>query len=94
MNPRRIKQFLNAFRLRVYIAVETGLLDEVSGKRELGLEHLGAFTAISLKYPELLLDAADRRTLLSEIERYEPDDLPNLPPLIRKWVEYEDLLLS
>ena len=45
-NPRRLKQFVNLFRLRAYIAGEIGAFDEVGG-RTLTLPQLGKFVAIS-----------------------------------------------
>ena len=53
-NPRRIKQFINLFRLRAYISNETGLFDIVEGKTRfdsLTLEQLGKFVAISMTWP-------------------------------------------
>ncbi|MFM7438527.1 MAG: P-loop NTPase fold protein, partial [Snowella sp.] len=62
-NPRRLKQFVNLFRLRAYIASDTGLFDEVYDPSNdavtnspLTLEQLAKFTAISLKWPLLITD--------------------------------------
>ena len=52
-NPRRVKQFLNLFRLRTFMAAETGLFD---GKDGLTLLQLGKFVALSLRWPLLLFD--------------------------------------
>jgi hypothetical protein len=63
-NPRRIKQFINLFRLKVFIASNTGLFDEVKLKETeqalppLTLEQLGKFTALCMKYPLLRVDLA------------------------------------
>lgn len=46
-NARRLKQFVNLFRLRVFIAVETGLLDDGA----LTLAKLGKLVALELVYP-------------------------------------------
>ena len=55
-NPRRLKQFVNLFRLRLLIAVETGLFDTPRGERKLTLEQLSKFVVIQLKWPLLLAD--------------------------------------
>ncbi|MFM7438189.1 MAG: hypothetical protein ACKO2V_06220, partial [Snowella sp.] len=74
-NPRRIKQFLNLFRLKVYIAYLTGLFDQIEegeGKviqEPLTVFQLAKFTAISLKYPLLLLDLELDKQLLTEFYR-------------------------
>lgn len=53
-NPRRIKQFVNLFRLRGYIATRTGLFDLAAGQdpaEALTLEQFGKFVALSLRFP-------------------------------------------
>gem|GEM_PF-6781033 len=68
-NPRRIKQFLNLFRLRTYIASATGLFDFRKDNDEcLTLEQLGKFVAISLRWPLLLADIDANRQLLAELQ--------------------------
>jgi len=68
-NPRRIKQFLNLFRLRTYIASATGLFDFRKDDDEcLTLEQLGKFVAISLRWPLLLADLDANRQLLAELQ--------------------------
>ena len=53
-NPRRIKQFLNVFRLQVYIAQETGLFRDLgSPATNLTLPKLAKVTAVFLRYPVL-----------------------------------------
>jgi len=52
-NPRRMKQFVNLFRLRTFIAAETGLFDGDDG---LTLKQLGKFVALNLRWPLLLAD--------------------------------------
>ncbi len=71
-NPRRIKQFLNVFRLKAYLAYITGLLDSEKQngavtERGMTLEQLGKFTAISLKWPLLLLALERDRELLDRL---------------------------
>ena len=70
-NPRRLKQFINLFRLRTFIANETGLFDysEDSSIEEcLTLEQLGKFVAISLKWPLLLANLESEPTLLKRLQ--------------------------
>ena len=76
-NPRRLKQFANFFRLRAYIASDTGLFDEVYDTSNdavtnapLTLEQLGKFTAISLKWPLLITDLENHPNLLANLEDY------------------------
>lgn len=63
-SPRRIKTFLNAFRLALYIASAQGLLDVdlKTGKAEVTPERLGKFLALTSRYPELL-EIASRDSL-------------------------------
>ena len=80
-NPRRIKQFINLFRLRVFIASNTGLFDEVDGEGSeplppLTLEQLGKFTALCLKYPLLRVDLEKDDTLLAKLHKYACRDQP------------------
>ena len=76
-NPRRLKQFANLFRLRAYIASDTGLFDKVYDPSNdavtnspLTLEQLGKFTAISLKWPLLINDLENYPNLLVRLEHY------------------------
>ncbi len=66
-NPRRLKQFVNLFRLRAHIASETGAFDEVEG-RTLTFPQLGKFVAISLAWPGLLTDLAEKPSLLPDLQ--------------------------
>ena len=70
-NPRRIKQFINIFRLKAHIAFETGLFDEIKSPtpdKALTLEQLGKFVALTQMYPRLLDDLDSNRELLQELE--------------------------
>ena len=62
-NPRRIKQFINMFRLNAVIAAETGI------NERLELEQLGKFVAISLRWPRLLNYLEDDLDLLNDLQR-------------------------
>jgi formylglycine-generating enzyme required for sulfatase activity len=106
-NPRRIKQFINLFRLRTMIANETGLFDILDGEsleQRLTLEKLGKFVAISLRWPLLLTDLDEKPTLLNELQGYATvwyrnqftvpaaDPLPTLGPLSQRWAERHGLM--
>ncbi|MCZ8064798.1 MAG: SUMF1/EgtB/PvdO family nonheme iron enzyme [Microcystis sp.] len=87
-NPRRIKHFINVFRLKVYIANETGLFFEERDENDnllvpsLTFEQLGKFTAISLKWPLLLSDLENDQRILAKLEKFALDE--------EKTQEYEE----
>ncbi|MFY7887114.1 MAG: SUMF1/EgtB/PvdO family nonheme iron enzyme [Dolichospermum sp.] len=87
-NPRRIKHFINVFRLKVYIANETGLFFEERDENDnllvpsLTFEQLGKFTAISLKWPLLLSDLENDKKILAKLEEFALDE--------EKTKEYEE----
>lgn len=66
-NPRRLKQFINMFRLKAFIAAETGLNEYLT------LEQLGKFVAISLRWPRLLPDLEVDLKLLAELQQRAVD---------------------
>jgi hypothetical protein len=67
-NPRRIKQFLNLFRLRSYIALETGLLDEIGEQKGLSLEQIGKIVVLSMRWPDLIAEWMLDRDLMKVLE--------------------------
>jgi len=67
-NPRRVKRFLGLFRLRTFIAKETGLLASAEGSGAITLEQLGKFTALELLWPLLLQEAEQDGGLLARLE--------------------------
>jgi GAF domain-containing protein len=70
-NPRRLKQFINLFRLRAHIANETGLFDVVAGgtpSQTLTLEQLGKFVAITLMHPRILFDLETDDQLIAKLQ--------------------------
>ncbi|MFM7716454.1 MAG: serine/threonine-protein kinase pkn1, partial [Microcystis sp.] len=87
-NPRRIKHFINVFRLKVYIASTTGLFYEERDEDNnllypsLTFEQLGKFTAISLKWPLLLSDLENDKQILAKLEEFALDE--------EKTKEYEE----
>jgi hypothetical protein len=73
-NPRRLKQFVNVFRLRVMIAILTNVLAPAvsSGRADtqqngISLEQLGLFTAIILRWPRLISDLIENPQLLARL---------------------------
>lgn len=93
-NPRRLKQFVNLFRLRTYIACETGAFDEMDGK-SLTLPQMGKFVAISLVWPGLLTDLAESPDLLSLLYQaaFNQTDLNWKPsPVEKRWIQHSSLL--
>ncbi|HEY2470248.1 MAG TPA: P-loop NTPase fold protein [Terracidiphilus sp.] len=75
-NPRRMKQFINDFRLQAYIASDLGLLDFVSSadgpeRAAITLEQLGKFVAITMAWPDLVMDLIAFPALLRAIHKAE-----------------------
>ncbi|HWW98626.1 MAG TPA: P-loop NTPase fold protein [Edaphobacter sp.] len=70
-SPRRIKTFLNAFRLGLYIASCQGLLDvdSTTGEAEVTPERLGKFLVLTSRYPELRSVIDKEPTFLHNLER-------------------------
>jgi formylglycine-generating enzyme required for sulfatase activity len=93
-NPRRIKHFINVFRLKVYIANETGLFFEKRDENDnlldtsLTFEQLGKFTAISLKWPLLLSDLENDKRILAKLEEFALREL--MQSNEEKTKEYEE----
>ena len=98
-NPRRIKHFINVFRLKVYIANETGLFFEERDEDNnllypsLTFEQLGKFTAISLKWPLLLSDLENDKPILAKLEEFALDEekTQEYEESIRYWGSYSKL---
>jgi hypothetical protein len=58
-NPRRLKQFVNLFRLRALLASQTGLFGKPRNPEQfdpLTFEQLGKLVALTLRWPLLLVD--------------------------------------
>jgi hypothetical protein len=74
-NPRRVKQYVNAFRLQAYIAANLGLLDFTGGEESspgpqtayLTTEQIGKFVAIALGWPGILDDMARNPKLINDL---------------------------
>lgn len=65
-NPRRLKQFLNLFRLKTIIASNTGLFQ---GPNAVSLQQLAKWVVIILRWPLLLNDLDANPGLLKELQR-------------------------
>jgi len=97
-NPRRVIQFINIFRLRAYIANETGLFDEVKGEKEqvpLTFEQLGKFVTISLKWPLLISELVKTPDLLNDMQYYalqEEDKRQDMGVNVAKWLREEGMI--
>jgi KAP family P-loop domain len=94
-NPRRIKQFVNIFRLRVMIALSTKILTPYGGEAAgtptaggITIQQLGLFTAILMRWSELAGDLAEEPDLLDQLA-----SPPNQPTTGRasKWATDDQL---
>lgn len=71
-NPRRIKQFINMFRLKALLASRTGLFSQSEGTVALTFSQLAKLVAIELRWPLLLSDAAQDVDLLTKLQSSKP----------------------
>jgi hypothetical protein len=87
-NPRRLKLFLNSYRLSLYLASGQGLLDIRHDNREAAVtpEQLGKFIALIMRLPALLDVLAQDNKALAEYEVRATDEgnSPGLPGWINK----------
>lgn len=69
-NPRRIKQFVNCFRLQAIIASQTGMFGPPRDKKYTWLspEQLGKLVAICLRWPRLLNEIERHPELLTDLQ--------------------------
>ena len=84
-NPRRVKQFINLFRLKVLIANETGLFDSDNNGNSLTLEQLAKFVVITLKWPLFLLDLENDLDLLNKVAFVEQEQLSQNDWRAERW---------
>lgn len=67
-NPRRLKQFINTFRLKAHICHSTGLFNAPEpGFEALTIPRLGKFVAIILKWPQITEDLIENPDLFEVI---------------------------
>jgi hypothetical protein len=68
-NPRRIKQFINTFRLTLYIASDLGLFDrEGTRAPDATPEQIGKFVALLLRFPDLRFALEQDPRLLGKLQ--------------------------
>ena len=74
-NPRRIKQFVNSFRLKAHIANSTGLFNHqnATGQRPLTIPQLGKFIAFSTLVPQFVEHVRESPTFFQAIGKSEDD---------------------
>jgi KAP family P-loop domain len=79
-NPRRLKQFINVFRLNVHTFVSAGRIKDtpitkelLPGMQELTIEKLGLFLSIVLRWPRLTDYFANDPKLLCELQKLAND---------------------
>jgi hypothetical protein len=91
-NPRRLKQFLNLFRLRHYVLESTGML--ATGKPT--LRQLGRIVALEIRWPRFVEDVLRRPTLLADLEKSvveEPAPAKSERPDLSPWFGSETLVI-
>jgi len=78
-NPRMLKQFMNLFRLSVFLAESNKLLRTSSlPTAPLTLEIIGKFVALSIRWPSILAYIKDKPYILSAMQRrVVPSDVPS-----------------
>jgi hypothetical protein len=93
-NPRRLKQFVNVFRLRLMIALVTGVVTPAQGEgggpspvNLLTIHIVGLLSAILMRWPQLTNDLMDRPTLIEELLDDESQD-----DIVAKWRGEAELL--
>jgi hypothetical protein len=71
-NPRKIKRFINSYRLLAYIAARRGLF----AAQKIDLEGLGAVVVLAIEYPEIyrLLSQNDFPTKFQQILKWISED--------------------
>jgi hypothetical protein len=95
-NPRRLKQFINLFRLQAYIVNEVGLFDPGGTQLPVSFPQLGKVVGISLKWPALLEDWRSEPKLvvgLQELALAKSPSRDAAPPATAKWAKEKKLML-
>jgi KAP family P-loop domain len=73
-NPRNVKQFVNMFRLQVFIASETGLFEEPAVTRMSGMlltvPQLAKFVALCMRWPDFVEAAMLDDKLVGKMENH------------------------
>ncbi|MFB0497315.1 hypothetical protein ABID99_003552 [Mucilaginibacter sp. OAE612] len=87
-NPRRMKQFVNIFRLKAHISNSTGLFtesDENNGRKALTIPQLGKFVALTMLYPDFII------SLEKDPDFLDKTLAKNSGPAYAPWIEHEGL---
>jgi hypothetical protein len=87
-NPRRMKQFVNIFRLKAHISNSTGLFtesDENNGRKALTIPQLGKFVALTMLYPDFII------SLEKDPDFLDKTLAKNSEPAYAPWIEHEGL---
>jgi KAP-like P-loop domain-containing protein len=89
-NPRRLKQFLNLFRFRHYVAMNT---QQLTSGDKIGwtLPQLGKVVAIELRWPLLLDRLLQDPNNIDVLCRLEPYNKSEVPERLKAWSEDEAL---
>lgn len=93
-NPRRIKQFLNLFRLRVLICLSTGGFarkQDNSNELKTSIFEIAKMVAIAIKWPLLIQQSYIRPDLLSELQSSAIEPVKPTDSLLRYWLAKEKL---
>ena len=93
-NPRRIKQFINLFRLRVFIAAGTGHFIQEPGPKAqppLTLEQVAKFAALELRWPLFLSDVAANPVLLKSTQKAVLGERAPKTSGLEAWQQRKDL---
>jgi hypothetical protein len=92
-NPRRLKQFVNVFRLRLMIALSTGVLtaaqQDIGGQvsaRGITIHQVGLFTAILMRWSRLAGDLVEEPTLFDKLVSGQPKT-----GIVAKWAASDEL---
>jgi hypothetical protein len=87
-NPRRIKQFINMFRLRALLAGRTGMLTDNAAPSQLTFQQLAKLVAIELRWPVLLEDAEREPNLLHNLQQIIwSNDGKQYPDYVTYWLK-------
>ena len=97
-NPRRVKQFVNLFRLRVIIAFATDLFvapEDTPPAQLITLEKIAKFIAIELRWPLLIEHAQTEPGLLGRLEQIAIDKRDRGSTVsyrVNYWSRYAELM--
>jgi KAP family P-loop domain len=85
-NPRKLKQFINTFRLSLFLASTQGIFDQEESVTPVTPEQLGKFVALTLRFPDLRSLLAGNPELLEDLEASAQTSPNELKPSLKKWL--------